>query len=162
MIEVPVWIAEAKKHLGKKEVLGPGNNPWILTLWKAIKNGGIKEDAVPWCAAFVGGVLEASGIRSTRSGAARSYLDWGLKLTNPIYGCVVVFSRNGGGHVGFVLGQDAAGNLLVLGGNQGDEVNVRSFPRTRVVGYRWPDSSAIPPYKNLALSSAAQLSTRES
>lgn len=156
------WIVEAKKHIGKKEVLGSGNNPWILALWKAIKNGGIKEDAVPWCAAFVGGVLEASGIRSTRSGAARSYLGWGVELAIPIYGCVVVFSRNGGGHVGFVMGQDSAGNLLVLGGNQGDAVNVRSFPRSRVVGYRWPDSSPIPPYQDLVVSSAVQLSARES
>ncbi len=37
-----------------------------------------------------------------------------------------------------------SGNLLVLGGNQGDEVNIREFPLTRVTGYRWPLNEPMP------------------
>jgi hypothetical protein len=50
----------------------------------------------------------------------------------------VVFSRDGGGHVGFVVGQRENGDLMVLGGNQSDAINIRAFQRSRVSGYRWP------------------------
>lgn len=138
------WIKVATSLTGLKEVHGSQHNPEILQMWRDIKRGGIKSDEVPWCAAFVGACLERSGIQSTRFEGARSYADWGQKLEAPVSGCVVVFSRDGGGHVGFVVGQDEAGNLLVLGGNQSDEVNVRAFPRSRVTAYRWPSGLDIP------------------
>lgn len=41
------------------------------------------------------------------------------------------------GHVGFLV--EARGNkVLILGGNQGDEVSVAAFPRSRLLGCRWP------------------------
>lgn len=61
-------------------------------------------------------------------------------MPRPAYGCVVVFSREGGGHVGFVVGRDKNGNLMVLGGNQGDAVSIRPFPVSRVTCYRWPSA----------------------
>lgn len=138
------WIDEAKRHIGLKEIKGAKHNQQIVDFWKAIKRGGIKDDETPWCSAFVGACLESVGIVSTRFESAKSYLDWGVKLNNPVYGCVVVFTRDGGGHVGFVVGEDDKGNLLVLGGNQGDAVNVRSFPKSRVSGYRYPKGCPIP------------------
>lgn len=134
----PAWIIEGEKHLGQKEYPGAANNPWIVSLWKLIKRGGIKADAVPWCAAYVGGCLEAVGIKSTRFESAKSYLTWGVKLTRPVYGCIAVFSRAGGGHVGFVVGSDGKGRLLILGGNQGDAVSIAPIEGKRAVGYRWP------------------------
>lgn len=144
MTTEPKWLAEAKKHIGTREIKGTAHNAKILGWWKAIKRGGIKDDETPWCAAFVGGCLEVSGIRSTRFESAKSYLDWGLKLNTPRLGCIVVFSREGGGHVGFVVGQDTQGRLLVLGGNQGDEVSIRAFGLDRVSGYRWPTAEPLP------------------
>lgn len=149
----PAWLMEARRHIGEREIKGPQNNPWIVGLWKAIKRGGIKDDETPWCAAFVGGMLEAVGIRSSRFESAKSYLDWGTPLSAPAVGCVVVFTREGGGHVGFVTGEDTRGNLLVLGGNQGDTVSIRAFPRSRVSGYRWPAAVPLIP-GNLPLASA--------
>jgi uncharacterized protein (TIGR02594 family) len=112
----------------------------------AIKTA-FNQDSVPWCAAFVGGVLEECGIKSTRSAAARSYLKWGRGIPAPVEGCIVIFWRGSpsgwSGHVGFVVGQDQAGNLMVLGGNQGDEVNIRPFPISRVLGYRWPEQAPM-------------------
>lgn len=143
MIEQP-WIIEAKKHIGLKEIKGDKSNPLIVDFWKAIKRGGIKDDATPWCAAFVGAMLEKVGIVSSRFESARSYLEWGVKLNKPCYGCVVVFSRDGGGHVGFVVGKTESGDLMVLGGNQGDAVNVRAFPVSRVTGYRYPKGHIVP------------------
>jgi len=138
------WIKEARKHIGLKEIKGAKHNQQIVDFWKAIKRGGIKDDETPWCAAFVGAMLEGVGIVSSRFESARSYLDWGVKLNNPVYGCIVVFSRDGGGHVGFVVGKNASGDLLVLGGNQGDAVNIRAFPVSRVTGYRYPKGLIIP------------------
>lgn len=136
----PEWLIEARKHLGVREIPGVNHNPLIVKMWKAIKRGGIKDDETPWCAAFVGFCLENVGIVSSRFESAKSYLSWGVTLKEPTTGCVAVFTRNGGGHVGFVTGVDHAGRLLVLGGNQGNEVNVRAFPRERLAatGLRWP------------------------
>lgn len=154
------WILEAEKHIGQKEYKN-GDNPFIVDLWKAIKRGGIKDQKTPWCSAFVGAALERVGIKSSRFESAKSYLSWGIKLDQPVTGCIVVFTRDGGGHVGFVVGQDKAGNLQVLGGNQGDAVNVRTFSRARVTGYRWPDGVPVPT-ETLPTLSAAAFSKSES
>lgn len=134
----PTWLKIARQLIGISETKGPEHTPEILQFWRDIKRGGIRDDETPWCAAFVGAVLERAGIRSSRFESAKSYLQWGLPLDRPIPGCVVVFGRSGGGHVGFVIGKTAGDGLLVLGGNQGDAVNIRAFPRSRVLGYRWP------------------------
>lgn len=154
------WIAEARKLIGVSEVKGVKHAPEILQMWRDIKRGGIKDDETPWCAAFVGAMLERAGIKSSRFESAKSYLAWGIKLDQPVTGCIVVFTRDGGGHVGFVIGQDKAANLQVLGGNQGDAVNVRTFSRERVTGYRWPAGVPLP-IDPLPVLAAASLSTKE-
>lgn len=135
------WLDIARRFEGTKEVKGPKHNPLILT-WLAALGAWWRDDETPWCGVFVGAVLREAGIDVPRAYyRALAWEDWGIQLGGPGVGCVVVFARAGGGHVGFVVGQDKAGNLLVLGGNQGDEVNVRAFPRSRVTAYRWPPKS---------------------
>lgn len=157
----PPWVTEARKHIGLTEIKGPKHAPEILQMWRDIKRSGIKDDETPWCAAFVGAMLERVGIKSSRFESARSYLNWGQQLTLPVPGCVAVFTRQGGGHVGFAVGRDKAGNLLILGGNQSDAVNIKAFPVARVTGYRWPDGLQVPS-DPLATLGAAELSVRES
>lgn len=144
----PVWLQTAIEYIGTKEVPGLNNNPLILKWWKEIKLGGIKDDETSWCAAFVGGVLEECGIKSSRNAAARSYRAWGARLKGPAVGAIVTFWRvslaGWQGHVGFVIGKDKAGNLMVLGGNQGNEVGIKPFAITRVLVYSWPASVEIP------------------
>lgn len=154
------WLDEARKHLGTREIPGEKHHPKILQWWRAIKRGGIKSDEVPWCAAFVGGCLEEVGIVSSRYESAKSYLAWGQELAAPVYGCIVVFERSGGGHVGFVVGEEASGRLMVLGGNQRDMVSIAPFDRARASAYRWP--SAVPlPDEALPLLASAQASSQE-
>ena len=157
----PKWLIEARKLVGLREIKGAQHAPEIVQMWRDIKRGGIKDDETPWCAAFVGAMLERAGVKSSRFESARSYLDWGQLLALPVVGCVVVFTRQGGGHVGFCVGRDKAGNLLVLGGNQADAVNVKAFPVSRVTGYRWP-TGMIVPADPLATLAGAELSGRES
>lgn len=138
----PAWITTAKKYLGQSEIKGPHHNSHILAWWKDI-GAPFKDDETPWCGAFVGGVLSETGIRPPPGGAsARAYLKMPVKLDKPAVGCVVVFWRGspsgGNGHVTFCIGQDQKGNLMCLGGNQGDHVSVAAFAKTRVLGYRWP------------------------
>ncbi len=154
------WVLEARKHINLREIKGPQHAAEILQFWRDIKRGGIKDDETPWCAAFVGAMLERVGIQSTRFESARSYLTWGTELREPVPGCIVVFTRDGGGHVGFVVGQNENRDLLVLGGNQSDAVNVRAFPRARVTGYRWPAGEALPGDVRLPVTTA-QKSTSE-
>lgn len=161
----PSWISVARKYVGTKEVPGSGNNPVIIRWWQAIRSA-IRDDLSPWCAALVGGVLEEAGIVSSRSAAARSYLKWGTALSKPAYGCVVVFWRGAptgwSGHVGFVVGKDQRGNLMVLGGNQGDMVSIKPFGTERVLGYRWPAGSfAVPNYSLPLFTSDGRVSQNE-
>lgn len=155
------WIIEARKHIGLREVAGATHAPAILQMWRDIKRGGIKSDETPWCAAFVGACLERVGITSTRFESAASYMTWGRRLAQPVPGCIAVFTRTGGGHVGFVVGQDKDGNLQVLGGNQGDMVKVSTFGRARVTSYRWPSGLPVPLQEGLPVVAAAALSTKE-
>lgn len=141
---IPAWLAEAQKHIGTREIPGVNHNPLIVRMWKAIKRGGIKDDETPWCAAFVGFCLENVGIVSSRFESAKSYMTWGMYQKSPCVGSIVVFNRDGGGHVGFVVGRTPKGELLVLGGNQGNEVSIRAFPLDRVSGYRWPAAVPMP------------------
>lgn len=161
----PRWLLAARRYLGTKEIPGDIDHPIIVRWWTAIR-AAIRDDETPWCAAFVGGVLEENGIRSTRSAAARSYLKFGKIIDKPAVGCVVVFWRGSktgwSGHVGFVVGKDAAGNLMVLGGNQQDAVTIAPFSTARVLGYRWPGMAPTDERYNLPLLvSDGRVSTNE-
>lgn len=84
------------------------------------------------------------------------------KLSKPAYGCIVTFTRQGGGHVGFVIGKDKSGNLMVLGGNQGNRVSIAAFSPSRVTGYYWPslwDKQAKRPLKTSPLPARYDLPT---
>jgi len=149
--EKPYWLLIAKRYIGTKEFKGKEHNPTIIKWWKAIKST-FRDDETPWCAGFVGGVLEEAGIISTRAASARSYLNWGVPLDEPAVGCIVVFNRPPiptQGHVGFLVGTDGYGNPVVLGGNQGDAVNEKVFNKSRVIGYRWPKGEKLPVKRDL-------------
>ena len=156
------WMDIARSDLGVAEIQGPHHNPRVVELWKTARVPGIHDDETPWCAAFVSAVLEEAGIVSARTGWARSYLKWGIKLSSPAVGCIVVFERGPkAGHVGFVVGQDKAGNLMVLGGNQGNAVTVKPFDPNRVLGYRWPAGSEPDHFALPVVTSDGRLSRNE-
>lgn len=141
--ELP-WITKARTYLGLTEVSGSSHAPQILEFWRLCELP-FKDDETPWCAGFVGACLEQSGIRSTRSGLAASYLKWGVPLSEPRIGAVLVFNRSAGsGHVGFCVGEQGD-KLLVLGGNQANAVNIKAFPKSQLKpgGIRWPDSVPV-------------------
>jgi uncharacterized protein (TIGR02594 family) len=146
----PPWLTIARGYLGMREIVGPKHEAKVVSLWKKAQVPGVNDDETPWCAAYVSAVLEEAGIVSKRTGWARGYLKWGQKLGAAAVGAIVVFERGpNAGHVGFVVGRDARGNLMVLGGNQGNAVTIASFPKSRVLGYRWPPG--VEPTGNFSL-----------
>lgn len=158
----PAWLAIARTQIGVAEVPGKGDSP-VIARWLRTLGAWWTDDATPWCGTFVGWCLREAGQEVPRHWyRARAYLEWGVQTAQPDVGSVVIFERTGGGHVGFVVGQDERNRLMVLGGNQGDRVSIAPFDRARVLGYRWP--SYPPPWlrqlPRLA-SNGAPLSTNE-
>lgn len=145
------WITEARSLIGTKEVPGAANNPKIMGWGNALgaKVLGIKYlgDHVPWCGLFAAWCVTQAGFTPPKIAIRAS--EWAkfgtaLPLTGSIpLGAIAVFTRNGGGHVGFVVGVHADGSLDILGGNQGDAVNIRKFPRSRLTALRWPPNTPI-------------------
>jgi uncharacterized protein (TIGR02594 family) len=116
----------------------------------------------PWCGGAVAYWMRQSGIAIPSAFyRAKAWAEWGMPLLSPVVGCIVVFGREGGGHVGIVLGQSPAGLLLVLGGNQGDAVSIAAFNRNRAIAYRWPPGEPCTTTLPI-VASAAALSVKES
>lgn len=136
-----------------KQYLGMNENQHTETLAAFFKKAGgqdLDPSDTAWCAAFVNAAIGASGQKGTGTLVARDFLKFGTATDKPSEGDIVVFSRgdpNGWqGHVGFYAGRDRNGNILVLGGNQGNKVSIAAYPASRVLGFRKPPESgtAIP------------------
>lgn len=165
----PSWLAAARRYLGVAEIKGPHHNPKILKMLDQADGKidgrllqGIRDDETPWCATFVSAVLEESGIASSRSAWARSYLKWGKALKQAVPGAIIILERGpSSGHVFFAIGRDARGNIVGIGGNQGDAVTIASFAPPRVIGIRWPATVAVRAGGLPLVSKAGKLSTNE-
>ena len=161
---IPSWLIVARSYLGVTEVPGKGDSPTIQRWLRGLK-AWWSDDATPWCGTFVATCIRESGYHPPPHWyRARAYLDWGSVLRSPRVGCVVVYERKGGGHVGFIEGRDLRGRLMTIGGNQADRVSVAPFESSRVLGFRWPPSVAQPPLGTAMLpviDSIAASSTRE-
>lgn len=134
----PRWVEAAKKDIGLTEIKGQQTAPRIAQ-WLASLGAWWANDETPWCGTAMAAWMTACSIAPPKAWyRAKAWIDWGAALSGPTQGCVVVFTRTGGGHVGLLVGETTAGSLLVLGGNQGDSVRVSAFSRDRVAAYRWP------------------------
>ncbi len=140
----PQWLLLARRDIGTAERPGKLSNPVITRYFADAGHPSIRDDAVAWCAAFVGACLARSGVKPTGSLMARSYLAWGERLKSPRVGAVAVFSRGQDvrlGHVGFVVAWSSS-EVILLGGNQADHVSIEALPRSRLIGLRWPATRA--------------------
>lgn len=144
----PIWLRVASSYIGLTEWKGSKHNPVIVNMFARILAPWFTDDETPWCAAYVGGVLEECGIASTKSARARSYENYGIDCGGPCVGAIGVLSRgnpsNGKGHVIFVTGRDENGNIVGIGGNQANTVSEAPFNVERFVSFRLPNSSKIP------------------
>jgi uncharacterized protein (TIGR02594 family) len=133
------------------------NNPAVLAMLQ-LDASWPQTDEVEWCSAFCNYICWLARAPRSKSLAARSWLGVGEvvsidNLNNLGRGLYVVVLKRGGvnqpgpevvyedgtyppGHVGFFAGVDA-NNVYLLGGNQGNAVNVQAFPRSRILGVRF-------------------------
>ncbi|WP_323120038.1 NlpC/P60 family protein [Burkholderia alba] len=138
------WMPFALAERGVARFGAGASNPRIVEYNDATSLAGY-DDKISWCSSFVNWCLARAGIAGTGSALARSWLDWGQGLAEPVYGCIVVLSRDEPaswkGHVGFYLRHDAE-SLYLFGGNQLGEVRELAYPREQLLAYRWPDFGA--------------------
>lgn len=137
----PLWLEIALKEIGTKEVPSrQEHNPRIVE-YHATTKLKATQDEVPWCSSYLNWVMQQSGIEGTGSAAAASWGSWGTRC-GPALGAITLLkfdtSTNPSGmHVGFLWWVDSS-KLLVLGGNQKDQVNITSYNPSRLLGFRWP------------------------
>lgn len=136
----------ARRFIGLKEVPGIASSYLVMAMLR-LDNTWPTDDSTAWCSAFVSFVCWLLGLPRSRSLAAKSWLAVGIlvpSLAEAVAGFdVVVLTREGGGHVGFYVGHDAA-TVQLCGGNQHDAVNVSNFPLSSILGVRrlWPVPTA--------------------
>ena len=135
------WIQSAIDLINTREIPGSRSNPtimeWAKNLGGWIKNF-YKNDDIPWCGLFVAHCLQDNNIHINIQNplSARAWGEFGLKTT-PRYGAIMVFSRTGGGHVGFYVSEDDE-TYHILGGNQSNSVNITRVAKNRFLECRWP------------------------
>lgn len=168
----PLWLLEALKWVGTHEGVGASDNPVIIE-WAKEEGGAIaanyKHDATAWCALFANMCLTKVGLKGTETLWALDFAGrWpSVKLAGPAVGAFAPMKREGGGHIMIIVGKDKAGNVVGVGGNQGDAVNLRAFPIARLnQGYWWPTGVSLPSGVGMAalpiVSGDGRVSTKES
>ena len=142
------WLAleDAPRHLlkaielyGTQEIVGPKHNPVIIGWAKELGLGNIyKADDIPWCGLFIAIVMKRAGRTIVDNPLfALNWNNFGKKVTIPMLGDVLTFTRKGGGHVGIYVAEDAT-TYHVLGGNQDNKVCIKRILKTRLSQARRP------------------------
>lgn len=148
-LQRPLWLVAALSWVGTKEQPGSKDSPIILNWAKGMGGDISKEythDSIPWCKLFWEQCITQSGLEGQDTLWALDAVKWGQTLKGPAVGATACYKRDGGGHINFIVGRDQHGNLMCVGGNQSDAVNVKPFDPSRVVknGYRWPTDVPLP------------------
>jgi uncharacterized protein (TIGR02594 family) len=141
----PRHLLKAVELFGTTESVGNINNPVIMGWAKELGLENLyTSDSIPWCGLYTAIVIH----RAARPVVDQPLwaLNWnkfGVKVTEPMLGDILTFTRNGGGHVGFYVGEDATA-YHVLGGNQGNKVSVVRILKKRLVQARRPVYNSQP------------------
>lgn len=147
----PRMLVEALKLHGTLEAPGKADNPQIVA-WadevaakstSAYNNWAAdfyNDDGIPWC----GLAMAVCAVRAGRAPAdkylsALAWASWGetVPKDQAMLGDVLVFVRQGGGHVALYVGEDAAA-FHILGGNQSDAFNIVRKSKSALYAVRRP------------------------
>jgi uncharacterized protein (TIGR02594 family) len=170
---IPPWLAVMRGITGLTEDPGSGSNPRIMHMADVVAREYPEQatyasyytgDDVAWCGLTVAYCVTLAGIEPVFGATDTERWMWALawnewpsiggscvRLAKPQLGCVMIKEREGGGHVTLYEGTDGS-YYRCRGGNQSDQVNVSSYPKSDFVGFVWP--TATPP-PSLALDSDA-------
>lgn len=164
------WLDKALGFLGTKEIPGPKHNPLVVSWAEKVSKGQIHDDETAWCGTFVGAMMIESGLQAKLPSnplGARSYLELPTALSQPAQGALAIWwrehpTKSWFGHVNFIVGKNAKGNLMCIGGNQNNEVNIGEYDITtsnsKLLGYRWPNiTPALTRYNLPIIDSGARI-----
>jgi uncharacterized protein (TIGR02594 family) len=143
---------------GTREYSGGADNPVILGWARFIGEkypemrsycAQYNHDAIAWCGLTVAYCMAKNGIRPVFGTSENERFLWadawrtfGVRLDKPRLGCVMVFARNGGGHVALYEGEEG-NDYLIRGGNQSNAVNLMRMPKSKFSASIWPAAPAI-------------------
>lgn len=128
-VKIPKYMLIANAELGQQEVAGAEDNPRIVE-YHSVTTYKATNDETPWCSSFVNWVMFKAEIARTKSASALQWREWGIKVPprNVKYGDVIIWDHgHGRGHVAFYIGRDTSGDVIALGGNQGNSVTIGRF-----------------------------------
>lgn len=148
----PKMIVEARALYGTHEGVGAADNPEILAWAKEVGFGNsYQHDQIAWCGLFAALIAHRAGKPVPAAPLwALNWKSFGTPQSPAGLGDILVFERRDGrgkligGHVGFYIGEDATA-YHVLGGNEGDMVNIVRIAKTRCVAVRRPIWSVSQP-----------------
>lgn len=138
----------AQRFTGISEVDGAISNPQVLAMLR-LDEPTVEDDETPWCSAFANYIAWLLRLPRSKSLMARSWLKVGQSIApkDAQVGFDIVILKRGTkeqpgpevfdapGHVGFFAGwQDDT--ILILGGNQSNQVCVAPYPTDRILGIR--------------------------
>jgi len=163
----PAMLTVMRAITGLTETPGSASNPKILHMADVIGQhypqqadyaANYTSDDIAWCGLTVAYCATMAGYEpqfgptdTDRWMWAQSWAEWGTPLAKPKQGCVVVQTRDGGGHV-TLFERWEGGNLICRGGNQSDMVKESSYSPSVVIAYRWPSGAGpVPDVPTLAL-----------
>ena len=129
----PKVLVQAIKLIGTKEIVGKEHNPTILEWAKELDlEKTYNKDEIAWCGLFVAICVHRARFEVVKGPLwALNWAKYGNAVDVPMLGDVLTFKRNGGGHVGFYVGEDSK-CFHVLGGNQNNQVNVIRIEKSRL------------------------------
>jgi len=104
-------VSTAQSQIGLGE-LG-SNNKGIYV--KRYLNG---QEGLPWCAGFVSYCAKEAGYKLPYLLRAKSYLKYGQRINDPKAGDLIVFTRQGGGHIG-IIEKVSKDTITTIEGNLG-------------------------------------------
>ena len=161
--EAPRHLLKAMELYGVTETVGSKHNPIIMGWAKEVGLDKVYvNDEIPWCGLFAAVVMHRAGRPVVKDPLwALNWNKFGVQVKTPMLGDILTFSRNGGGHVGFYVGEDATA-FHVLGGNQGNQVSVTRIAKSRLSQARRPEYTAQPTnIRSIVLAGNGALSTNE-
>lgn len=162
----PRILMEALKDYGLKEVPGAKNDPTIMKWAKELKISWYTADSTPWCGLGMGWWAKNASypFNPAKLLAAKEWANWGKHIPKDqaMLGDVLVFSRDGGGHVGLYIGEDAT-SFCVYGANQSDSVGFTWIAKNRLVAVRRSPFKIGQPanIRKIQLKRTGELSTNE-
>jgi len=129
----------AMEYYGLKEVPGIHSNPTIMRWFRDIGYTWVQGEETAWCSCFINWLAWKLELERSGKLTARSWLDVGEEVNSPELGHVAIFWRESKtswkGHVGLYAGDDDD-FIYCLGGNQGNQVNIKAMPIDRLLEFR--------------------------